>query len=165
MNNRHDFFEDFLVGQQGETRMRTVGETEIVNFAGITCDYSHVHLAHHQAINGPYGGRIAHGLLGSSLAAGMLSLDAGHLVGRDVPDSYLCGFEVNYRDAIRLGDTIRIAWKVAEKRDDPDMPSFGLVRSDFAVITQDDKPVYDGSFTLKTRKRPVGRRSLRAPGI
>jgi acyl dehydratase len=152
MRKRHEFFEDFEIGEKGVTRMRTVGEPEIANFAYITCDYSYVHLAHHPTVDGPYGGRIAHGLLGSSLAAGLLSLDAAHLVGRNVPGSYLCSFDANYRDAIRLGETIRIEWNVAEKGDDPHDEGFGIVTSGFRVVTQEDRAVYDGSLGLRVRK-------------
>jgi acyl dehydratase len=156
MRTRHEFFEDFEIGQSGVTRMRTVGEPDIVAFACITCDYSYVHLAHHPNVDGPYGGRIAHGLLGSSLAAGLLSLDAPHLVGRGVPGSYFSGFDANYRDAIRLGDTVRIAWKVGGKRDDPEDAAFGVVRTDFQLLTQLDRAVYDGSFELRVRKSSGG---------
>jgi acyl dehydratase len=156
MRRRHQYFEDYEVGQTGTTRTRTVGEPEIVNFACITCDYSYVHLAHHSVVDGPYKGRIAHGLLGTSMVAGLLSLDAPHLVGRDVPASFLYSFDSNYRDAIRLGETIRIAWKIVEKSDSQDHPSFGMIRSDFEVLTQDDKVVYDGNLQLKGQKRSAG---------
>jgi len=156
MKSRHKFFEDFEAGHTGVTRMRTVGEPDIVAFACITCDYSYVHLAHHPNVDGPYGGRIAHGLLGSSLAAGLLSLDAPHLVGRGVPNSYFSSFDANYRDAIRLGDTIRIAWKIGAKRDDPEDGAFGIVRTDFQLLTHEDRAIFDGSFELRTRKRSAG---------
>ena len=153
MKKRYQYFEDYEVGQSGVTRMRTIGEPDIVSFACITCDYSYVHLAHHPTVDGPYGGRIAHGLLGSSLATGLLSLDAPFIVGRDIPGSYFYAFDANYRDAIRLGETVRIAWKVADKKNDPDHKDLGIVRNDFQVLTQDDKAVYDGSFSLKVQKQ------------
>lgn len=153
--SKYQYFEDYEVGQKGITRPRTVGETEIANFACMTCDYSSVHVAHHPNLDGPYGGRIAHGLLGTSMAAGLLSLDAPHLVGRDVPGGYLCGFDANYRDAILLGETIRIAWTV-DRQDDRDHQDYGVIRSDFQVLNQEDNPFYDGSFLLKVQKRSAG---------
>ena len=156
MVSKCQYFEDYEVGQTGFTRTRTVGEPEIVNFACITCDYSYVHLAHHSTMDGPYGGRVAHGLLGTSLVSGLLSLDAPHLVGRDVPGSYLYAFDANYRDAIRLGETIKIAWTVSDKKDDQNQRNYGIIRSDFKVLTQDDKAVYDGNLLLKVQKRSAG---------
>jgi len=156
MINKYQYFEDYEIGQAGTTRTRTVGEPEIVDFACITCDYSYVHLAHHSTVEGPYGGRIAHGLLGASLVGGLLSLDAPHLVGRNIPAGYLYGFDANYRDAIRLGETIRIAWKIADKMDDPDQEAYGIVRSDFQLLNQEDSIVYDGILQLKVQKRSAG---------
>ncbi len=160
MSRKYRYFEDYEVGQTGKTRTRTVGEPEIVTFGGITCDYSYVHLAHHSTVDGPYGGRIAHGLLGTSMVAGLLSLDAPHLIGRDVPGSYFYGFDTNYRDAIQLGETIRIAWKIADKKNDQDHQDFGIIRSDFQVLTQDDKAVYDGNLEIKVQKRSAGEKGL-----
>ena len=156
MISKYQYFEDYEVGETGVTRTRTVGEPEIVNFACITCDYSYVHLAHHSTVDGPYGGRVAHGLLGTSLVAGLLSLDAPYLVGRDVPAGYLYAFDANYRDAIRLGETIRIAWKIADKKDDQNQREYGIIRSDFQLLNQDDKAVYDGNLLLKIQKRDAG---------
>ena len=156
MIRKYQYFEDYEPGQTGATRTRTVGEPEIVNFACITCDYTYVHLAHHSTVQGPYGGRIAHGLLGTSMVAGLLSLDAPHLVGRDVPNGYLYAFDANYREAIRLGETIRIAWKIADKKDDPDHQAYGIIRTDFEVLNQEDKAVYDGNLQVKVQKRSAG---------
>ena len=156
MLSKYQYFEDYQVGETGVTRSRTVGETDITNFACITCDYSPAHIAHHVNLDGPYGGRIAHGLLGTSLALGLLSLDAPHLVGRDVQRGYLHGFDANYRDAILPGETIRIAWKIADRQDDQEHQDYGIIRSDFEVLNQDDKPFYDGNFLLKVQKRSAG---------
>lgn len=156
MIEKYKYFEDFETEQEGITRPRTLGESDITQFACITCDYSTVHTAHHTHMNGPYGGRIAHGLLGTSMAAGLLSLDAPHLVGSGVPGAYLHGFDANYRDAVLLGETIRIAWKTVDKQDDPDSQHHGIVRSDFQVINHEDVPFYDGHFLLKVQKRSAG---------
>jgi len=153
MIKKYECFEDYEEGEKGVTRMRTVGEPEIVNFACITCDYSYVHLAHHATKDGPYGGRIAHGLLGTSMAVGLLSLDAPHLVGRDVPGSYLHAFEANYRDAIRLGDTIRIVWKIAEKKENVNDSSQGFIKTEFKVLNQDERAIYDGNFQIVVPRR------------
>jgi acyl dehydratase len=155
MISSYEYLEDYEVGQTGVTRTRTVGEPEVASFACITCDYSYVHLAHHSTVDGPYGGRIAHGLLGTSLVAGLLSLDAPHLVGRGVPNGYLYGFDVNYRDGIRLGETIRIAWEIAGKQEDQNQEMLGIVSIDFRLLNQDDITVYDGNFFLRIPKRSI----------
>ena len=150
---KHEYLEDYEVGQQGETFTRTVSTADITLFACITGDYSSVHLDRHLTAGGQYRGRIAHGLLGSSLAMGMVSIDAPHLVGRNVPESWLGGFETNYRGAIYLDDTIKIRWQIAEKADDPAQQGFGWVRTAFQVLNQDGNGVYEGTLITKVRKR------------
>ena len=82
---KHEYLDDYEIGQRGETFTRTVSTADITLFACITGDYSSVHLDRHLTAGGQYRGRIAHGLLGSSLVMGMVSIDAPHIVGRDVP--------------------------------------------------------------------------------
>jgi acyl dehydratase len=153
MAQQYQFLEDYTVGEQGETFTRTVGEADIVHFACITADYASVHLDRHLTEGGPYGGRIAHGLLGSSLVTGMLSIDAPQIVGRGVPEAYFRSFESNYRGAIALGDTIKIGWKVAELMDDPVQDGFGIVKTEFQVLNQNGQAIYDGTLTTKVKKR------------
>ena len=150
---KHEYLEDYEVGQQGETFTRTASTADITLFACITGDYSSVHLDRHLTAGGQYRGRIAHGLLGSSLVMGMVSIDAPHIVGRDVPESWLGGFETNYRGAIYLDDTIKIRWQIAGKADDPIQQGFGLVRTAFQVLNQDGNNVYEGTLITKVRKR------------
>ena len=148
-----EYLEDYEIGQQGETFTRTVSTADITHFACMTGDYAPVHLDRHLTSGGQYGGRIAHGLLGSSLVTGMVSIDAPHIVGRDVPESFLAGFETNYRGAIFLDDTIKVRWQISEKTDDPTQEGFGLVQTAFQVVNQDGNGIYEGILTTKARKR------------
>lgn len=52
---------------------RTVTETDVVFFAGMTGDYDPLHTDHEFAAQSHYGKPIAHGLLGLSLMAGLSS--------------------------------------------------------------------------------------------
>ena len=51
---------------------RTVTESDIALFAGLTADFSPVHSDAAYAARGVFGRRVAHGLLGMSLAEGLL---------------------------------------------------------------------------------------------
>jgi 3-hydroxybutyryl-CoA dehydratase len=66
-------FEDLAVGDHWTSLGRTVTETDIVNFAGMTGDYDPLHVDHEFARQTPFGKPIAHGLLGLSLVAGLAS--------------------------------------------------------------------------------------------
>ena len=56
---------------------RTVTESDIALFAGLTADFSPVHSDAAYAARGVFGRRVAHGLLGMSLAEGLLSRTPG----------------------------------------------------------------------------------------
>lgn len=66
-------FEELRVGDCWRSRARTITETDIVNFAGITGDFDPLHVDHEAAAASPFGRPIAHGLLGLSFVAGLSS--------------------------------------------------------------------------------------------
>lgn len=152
MVDQFRYFGDYQLSQQGVAAARTVTEADVVNFACMTADYNRVHLDRQTAANNIYGGRVAHGLLGSSLVTGMLSLSAPHILGRGVTGACFYGFDANYRRAIKLGDTISVRWRVAEKADDLTHAGFGLVKTAFEVVNQEGDSVYDGTVSTLVRK-------------
>jgi acyl dehydratase len=67
------FLEDLELGAVWTSPSRTVTETDVVFFAGMTGDYDPLHTDHEFAAKSHYGKPIAHGLLGLSLMAGLSS--------------------------------------------------------------------------------------------
>lgn len=67
------YYEDLHVGDCWKSLGRTITETDVVNFAGMTGDYDPLHVDHEFARETPFGKPIAHGLLGLSLVAGLSS--------------------------------------------------------------------------------------------
>lgn len=65
------FFENLAVGDRWQSRARTITETDVVNFAGITGDYDPLHVDHEYARQSPFGKPIAHGILGLAFVAGL----------------------------------------------------------------------------------------------
>jgi acyl dehydratase len=70
-------------------------------------------------------------------------------VGRGNPRACLYEFDVNYRGAIKLGDTVRTRWHVTEKIPDPHHKGFGVIKTIFQILNQEDVAVYDGDITTK----------------
>ncbi len=66
-------FEDLQAGDRWLSQGRTVTETDVVNFAGMTGDYNPLHVDHEFARETPFRRPIAHGLLGLSFVAGLSS--------------------------------------------------------------------------------------------
>ena len=140
-------FEEHTKGDSGSTNGRTVSEGDIVNFACITGDYNSVHVDAHVTKGSPYGGRIAHGLLGATLAVGMLSRDNPWVGGHHWPGGRLEEIDIKYRDALLIGDTIKIDWKISAMDESPAGSGLGSVTTDFWVVNQHGKAVYDGFIT------------------
>ncbi len=66
------FFDQLTVGDQFKgTRGRTVTETDIALFSSVSGDWNPIHNDAAFAAEGPFGGRIAHGLLLVSMMTGM----------------------------------------------------------------------------------------------
>ncbi len=147
------YFEDYEVGQSGLTAGRTVTTAEIVTFAGLTGDYHPHHLDRHYMAGSTYGTRVAHGLLGCSLAIGMISQNAPYLLGRGVPGAYFQGFSIDYHGGIKLEDTIAVRWKVSQKSELPGQKAAGHVRTEFEVLNQDGARPYSGSVTTLVHKK------------
>lgn len=66
------YFDEFRLGETISTQARPVTEGDIMSFAALTGDDNRIHTNAEFSRNGPFGKRIAHGLLGLSLASGLL---------------------------------------------------------------------------------------------
>lgn len=155
-NHQFHYFEDYHVGQTGVNRQpyprRTITEADLVTFGGMTADYSSHHLDRHFMLASQYKERVAHGLLGSTVTVGLFSLSSPHIIGRDNPGAYLYNFAANYRKGLPIGDTVTVHWQVTGKDDNPPHRGFGLVKSAFQLVNQDDVCLYDGSIAILIRK-------------
>ncbi|MBK6644513.1 MAG: MaoC family dehydratase N-terminal domain-containing protein [Anaerolineales bacterium] len=107
------YFEEFSVGQTVKTLSRTVGEDAINAFAGLTGDYNQIHTDAEFARTTPFGRRIAHGLLGLSIATGLIMrtglLEGTVLAFREVQ-------EWKFVKPVFIGDTIHAVLTVTETK-------------------------------------------------
>ncbi len=142
------WFEDLRVGDLVISPARTVTEADVTLFAGLSGDYNPLHTDAVFAQATPFGQRIAHGLLGLSVASGLVAraglTDANVLA--------FMGLTWKFRRPVFFGDTIRVRAEVKHTRA---MPSAGggLVTLKLAVINQDDAVVQEGEWKLMVRAR------------
>lgn len=142
------YFEDFEVGEQSMTAGRTVTETDIVNFAGITGDWNEIHTNRELAERGPFKQRIAHGALIFSIATG-LSVRMGQTA--DTVIAFYGLDRLRFVKPTLIGDTIRVRQKVQEKSERDDKS--GIITMLNEVINQRDEVVvsYTAKVLLKRR--------------
>ncbi|WP_227134720.1 MaoC/PaaZ C-terminal domain-containing protein [Halorubellus salinus] len=130
------YFEEFQEGQSWETDARTVTETDIVNFAGITGDQHWFHMDAERAGDGPFGERIAHGALVFSLMTGLV-IREGHL-----DDSLIAYYgieDVRFLAPVPIGETIHVQQEVTGT--EPKDEDRGVVSFTDEVRNQDDEVV------------------------
>jgi acyl dehydratase len=129
---------------------RTVTEADIVAFAALTGDYNPLHCDAEYAKGTVFEERIAHGLLGLSIASGLLDR-LGFVTGTV---EAFTGLEWKFRGPIKIGDTIHAQAKVARKKEMRRLGG-GFVVFDVAVINQKDEAVQKGQWTVLIRSKPV----------
>ncbi len=144
------YFEDFAEGMALETRGRTISETDIVHFAGLSGDFNPMHTDAVYSAGTQFGQRVAHGLLGLAIASG-LSYQLGFLDGTVLAFTAL---DWKFRAPIFIGDTIRVAVKVTKKRE-MKAAGGGFVSFDVQVINQEDKVTQKGEWTVLIASRPA----------
>ena len=108
---RHDSgalaFDDLSIGDEWESPRRTVTETDVVNFAGLSGDFNPIHVDHELASRGPFRKPIAHGLLGLAIASGLSSN-----APRVDTMAFLSIIDWKFLQPIVFGDTLRVITRV-----------------------------------------------------
>ena len=145
------YFEDIAVGQGTESPARTITEADVVQFAALTGDYNQLHTNEEFAKKSPFGGRIAHGMLGLSYAVGLASR-CGFLEGTA---QAITGLSWKFKGPVALGDTIRATIRVAKTRPLASMGG-GLVVLTINVLNQRDEVVQQGEWSLLINGRGQG---------
>ena len=144
------YFEEFAVGDEVVSSGRTVTEADIVAFAALTGDYNPLHCDAEYAKGTIFGERIAHGLLGLSIASGLLDR-LGFITG--TVEAFM-GLEWKFRGPIKIGDTIHTEARVARKKEMRRLGG-GIVVLDVAVVNQRDEVVQKGQWTVLIKSNPL----------
>lgn len=147
------YFDDLPLGMEFESPSRTVTETDVVMFAAMTGDFDEVHTSEHFAKNTQFGTRIAHGLLGLTMAHGLLWSRTGMLRGTGIAFAGIR--EWKFLQPILIGDTIHVRYRVAERHASRSKPDRGVVSFGLEVVNQRGEVVQAGVKDLMMKRRPT----------
>jgi 3-hydroxybutyryl-CoA dehydratase len=135
------YFEEFEEAVDLVSPGRTITETDIQLFAGLTGDYTQIHTNVEFSKDTVFGQRVAHGLLGLSIASG-LGARLGFIEGTAVA---LREISWKFTGPIFIGDTIHLKVVVSHKKAMPRL-GMGLVTFDASLINQKDEVVQKGQW-------------------
>ncbi|KGR90157.1 dehydratase [Ureibacillus massiliensis 4400831 = CIP 108448 = CCUG 49529] len=141
------YFDDFSIGDEMISPRRTVTETDMVQFAGLSGDYNPLHVDEVYAQQTPYKTRVAHGLLSVAVITGLQS-QMGNVNG-----STLGLLEINwkFKKGVIPGDTIYAKFVVRDKKE-TSKPDRGVLTRNVYVINQRDELVSEGEIVLLMKK-------------
>jgi acyl dehydratase len=143
------YFEEFEIGQSITSVGRTITEADVVGFAALTGDWTSIHVDAEYAAQHPFGQRVAHGLLGMSIASA-LAVRMGFMEG-----TVLAFREINdwkFSLPIFIGDTMHMRASVVGLKAMPRLGG-GAVTFKVEILNQDDKAVQRGKWTVLMMSR------------
>ncbi|MGF1700473.1 MaoC family dehydratase [Photobacterium makurazakiensis] len=120
---------------------KTISESDIQMFCGISGDINPVHVSELAGQKSVFGNRVAHGILVSGLTSAVLGMQ---LPG---PGTIYLGQELRFTAPVYIGDTIRAEVEVAEINADKN-----IVKLHTRSINQHDKVVIQGVATVMPPK-------------
>ena len=154
------YFEELTIGETLLTHRRTVTESDVVNFAGISGDFFYAHMDDIAARDSLFEKRVAHGYFVLSAAAGLFVDPA--------PGPVLANYGLEglrFVKPVYIGDTIRARLtckqKTAKEDRDGQIPQ-GVVHWDVEVTNQDAEPV--AVYTVLTLVRRQAGAGIPASG-
>ena len=140
-------FDEFKVDVEFTTASRTITETDVVNFAGLSGDFNPLHTDEEFGKSTPFKGRVAHGMLSVAIATGLAN-QLGIFEGTTIA---LLSMTINYKGAAKFGDTIHMVLKVVDKKE-TSKGDKGIVTFNTIVYNQNDDPIVEGQWVVMLRK-------------
>jgi 3-hydroxybutyryl-CoA dehydratase len=133
--------DELSVGQVAELA-KTVTESDIVLFAGVTGDFNPVHIDAVAAKKSVFGERIAHGMLSAGFISAVLGM---RLPG---PGSIYLSQTLRFTKPVRVGDTVTARVEVVEV-----IAAKRRVRLATTCRNQNDEVVVEGEAVVMMEKR------------
>ena len=146
------YLEDLEVGQTFVSAARTVTESDVVAFAGLSGDFNPIHTDAEFAKDTPYGQRVVFGLLGLSIATGLLDR-LGVFSGSAI--AMLGIIDWTFVAPIFIGDTVHLELTILGVRPSQSKPDRGIVERRFDLRNQRGELAQTGRIDVLVRRRPA----------
>ncbi|MFP3929207.1 MAG: MaoC/PaaZ C-terminal domain-containing protein [Desulfobacteraceae bacterium] len=146
-----EYFDDCGIGEHAVTPARTVTESDVVWFAGLTGDWNPIHTDKELASRSEFGGRIAHGMLILALGTGLITRIP---LGGFLPKSLIAvvGIDrVRLVKPVMIGDTIHVECEMLEAKSMTG--GKGLLEVRFRIINQAGETVQTGRWKCLAGRR------------
>lgn len=144
------WFEELAAGFSGRSPARTVTDHDIMAFAGLSGDFNPLHTDDTYAASTPYGHRIAHGVLGMSIATGL----AARMNIIDGTTLAFLGIDWTFRKPIFAGDTVHLLIDVVETKLARQLGG-GLVTFGIKLVNQAGDVVQRGRWQILLKSRAL----------
>lgn len=134
-------FDEIQIGDSA-SHTKTITETDIVIYAGLTGDFNPMHVDAEYAKTTIFGERIAHGPIAIGLVA--------HCIGMQLPGKGCILLSLNnaFHKPVKIGDTITARIEIAER-----IEARKLVRMDIAYTNQRGETVATGDALVSPPRR------------
>ncbi len=146
-------YEDLSVGMKFRSPGRTILDADLIQFAGMTGDYSELHTSDVYAKASQFGRRVAHGMLGLAYAHGLMWPRTGEL--RETAIAFLGIEDWRFVGPIFVGDTIFVEYEIASLRDSKSRPTQAIATFDVKLVNQDGAILQQGRKALLVSKIPL----------
>ncbi len=141
-------WDDAKVGDECVSPTYEVTSDRINAYAELTGDFTPVHVDEEYARKSHFGCRVAHGLMGLSVADGLKTQSEY----RFLPGMSL-GWTWDFLLPIKIGDVLRVKFKVGGLRQSQSKPGWGIVVLPSELLNQHDQVVQKGEHRLMIPRR------------
>lgn len=146
------YLEDLAADQQFTSAGRTITESDVTAFAGLSGDFNPIHADAEFARGSVYGQRVVFGLLGLSIATGLLDRLA---VFSGSAIAMLGIKEWTFSAPIFIGDTVHLELTILAVRPSRSKSDRGVVERLLELKNQSGELTQSGRIDLLVRRRPA----------
>ena len=138
------YFEQYEIGMEITSQGRTITESDISAFAGLSGDYNQIHTDEVYASASAFGQRVAHGLLVTSIVSG-LAVQTGFMEGTVIAFREISQWK--FSKPVFIGDTITVVIQVTNTKKMSRLNG-GAVTFSLNVYNQSDSVVQRGEWVI-----------------